>query len=108
MMWTRATRPRFSGPGDLPSKFLPDFKTSPWSLARNHTSFFLHAHVFDVGGDVPLVAEGIDHAAAAIAIGMVLGRRDRGRACAQCALVESVAVFHVKIEHGRHGLVGAV
>ena len=30
-------------------------------------------HVFDVRGDVPLVAEGIDHASAAVAVGLVLG-----------------------------------
>jgi hypothetical protein len=33
-------------------------------------------HIFDVGRDVPLVAEGVGYAAAAIAVGMILRRGD--------------------------------
>jgi hypothetical protein len=41
-----------------------------------HTFDFLHGYVFDVRRDVPLVAEGVGHAAAAVAVRLVRGRGD--------------------------------
>src|ERR1700730_4220489 len=49
------------------------------SLVSYRGSVVLRTHLPGVGGDVPLVAKGISHATAAVAVRVILGRGNRSR-----------------------------
>src|SRR5215472_3886439 len=64
--------------------------------------------VLNGGGDIPDVIERILHACVAVSIRLVSRRADGGGARLERALVPSIGILHVEVEHGRHRLIWAV
>ena len=64
---------------------------------------FGFGHVLNVGCDPPHVAAHILDAAASVAIELICGFHQRGRARLDRAPVDAIGVGHVQVEHGRHG-----
>ncbi len=71
---------------------------------RNLFLTLLKLHILYMRGNVPDIAKRVLHARYTVAIGLVRGFRQRGSACLEGALVNSVYIVHVQVDRRWHWL----